>query len=447
MDDFVICPAFQRYLVSKDGRIIDRANDSTLSPTRESGTNKLIVNVMSNMWRWTKVSLARMVLCTYKPLVMEWMYKYAKVVFLDGNQDNVHLDNMRWGFVEYRPAIIPGKNAPIDKLVTIPGFSNYKIDGNANVYSLKTKQYFGDGYVGDTGYLFMRLIDDLGCSRNMRVHRLMAMTFLPHPIDVSDMEVNHKNGDPLDNSIDNLEWVTPKENITHAVDMGLITGISVCVYDCIQDKELSFTSMKAAAHYIGVGPEKVRYWLTHEKIPKEHDGFMCKYATDDRPWPDKFSRAASAKEKREGCPIIVKNIETGEVKKYRYVNDFQKVIGGTNGTILRRARSKEIIPYAGYLIRESTANDDSIVWPNYSDEQLKAFKTRDAKELRRFKVTFLETNEVVYYTEISAVASVLGITSYMVNQIIESGDGSEYQVRIEVLTPTNDTSVALSEAA
>ena len=46
------------------------------------------------------------------------------------------------------------------------------------------------------------------------IHRLVAQAFIPNP--GGKPEVNHKNGDKLDNCIDNLEWVTASENEQHS---------------------------------------------------------------------------------------------------------------------------------------------------------------------------------------------------------------------------------------
>lgn len=70
------------------------------------------------------------------------------------------------------------------------------------------------------GYLFVRLTIN-GESKQKRVHRLVAETFLEKPKDERKNEVNHINGNKLDNRVENLEWCSSSENQQHAVDTGL----------------------------------------------------------------------------------------------------------------------------------------------------------------------------------------------------------------------------------
>ena len=57
------------------------------------------------------------------------------------------------------------------------------------------------------------------------VHRLVAMTFLPNPNNLP--EVNHKDGDKLNNRLNNLEWCTVADNVNHAINTGLISKQSL----------------------------------------------------------------------------------------------------------------------------------------------------------------------------------------------------------------------------
>ena len=68
------------------------------------------------------------------------------------------------------------------------------------------------------GYLISTLCKD-GVNKMFQVHRLVAVAFIKNP--KKKPFVNHKNGIKNDNSKENLEWCTSKENAIHAVRMGL----------------------------------------------------------------------------------------------------------------------------------------------------------------------------------------------------------------------------------
>lgn len=76
-------------------------------------------------------------------------------------------------------------------------------------------------YIGTHGY-YIVVINKDGKTFTKTVHRLMAIAFLDNP--ENKREVNHKDGNKLNNNLSNLEWNTSSENRQHAFDNDLQKG-------------------------------------------------------------------------------------------------------------------------------------------------------------------------------------------------------------------------------
>lgn len=99
----------------------------------------------------------------------------------------------------------------------------YKISNLGRVKSLPrngtvNKERIMVNRVNKTGYWTIHL-RRLGVSKYLKIHRLIAIAFI-EKVEGKDV-INHKDGNKLNNSIDNLEWCTHSENAQHAHDTGL----------------------------------------------------------------------------------------------------------------------------------------------------------------------------------------------------------------------------------
>lgn len=88
----------------------------------------------------------------------------------------------------------------------------YQASNYGRIKNKRTKQIVSL-YIGSHGYYKVGLYYDRK-NKPTEVHRLIAKTFISNP--ENKKEVNHIDGNKLNNKIDNLEWVTHKENINHA---------------------------------------------------------------------------------------------------------------------------------------------------------------------------------------------------------------------------------------
>jgi hypothetical protein len=109
------------------------------------------------------------------------------------------------------------------------------------------------------------------------VHRLVAKAFLDIPDDINKININHKDGNKENNCVENLEWITQKENVQHTVDV-LKLGSQRKVQQIDKNtKEVikEFENIKIAANETGANNTGIIHVCSGRK--KTANGFIWKY--------------------------------------------------------------------------------------------------------------------------------------------------------------------------
>jgi hypothetical protein len=135
-----------------------------------------------------------------------------------------------------------------EQFFTIPFSTNYEISKLGNVRNRFTKQVLKP-QIGTTGYYGVNIKNSNGKFRMMKIHRIMALTFLDNPEE--KRTVNHKDGNKLNNKLSNLEWATDLENSTHARETGLCEqGIKLKATNIVTNETFIFASRSECAKYL-----------------------------------------------------------------------------------------------------------------------------------------------------------------------------------------------------
>ena len=174
----------------------------------------------------------------------------------------------------------------------------YQVSNLGRVKSLSRLKYMGSsGYrlmperilkeADKKGYKTVVLCNENG-HRNICVHKLVALSFIPNPFNLP--QVNHIDENKSNNAVSNLEWVTAKENINYGTGIArraLSQKISqankkVYQYDMNGNLVAEYISRNEAARQTGFDRGAIGHCCNNDVGFKSHKGYRWSYEEKDK---------------------------------------------------------------------------------------------------------------------------------------------------------------------
>lgn len=220
------------------------------------------------------------------------------------------------------------KKVYIDEIETQYSVSDKGRVRNDNSGHIRTVQLTSSGYDSQTL--------SLGNKKSVTkyTHRLVAETFIDNP--ENKEQVNHIDGNKLNNEAKNLEWVTQEENMRHCFDSGLSNrNKPIMKYDLSGKHLKTYNSILEASKDINKGYEPIRQASNH--LTSQAHGFQWRYVGDETPLKllkdgDYFRRRG----------VVQLTLEGEYVREYETVASAYRELGKVdNGDISRVCKGKQ----------------------------------------------------------------------------------------------------------
>lgn len=151
----------------------------------------------------------------------------------------------------------------------------YQVSNFGSVKRVATGKILKCGKDGG-GYLKVDLCKNKVRSTK-RIHRLVAHAFIPNPENKS--QVNHIDENKTNNSVNNLEWMTAKENNNHGKHNERVSkskSIPIIATNLTTGESTKFNSGKECARRLGLYPSNITHVLKGRQ--KQTGGYIFEYA-------------------------------------------------------------------------------------------------------------------------------------------------------------------------
>lgn len=218
-------------------------------------------------------------------------------------------------------------------------------------------------------------------------HRLVASLFIPDVREIKDLQVNHINNISTDNRVENLEWVTPKENLRHYYEnFDERFFIQVEVKNVYTGEITIYPNRIAASIAIGWGDNKdaIEYRLSQPDSRVWSPGVQIrKYPHVYKPFPELSHEEIATQLANEGTSnkTYLRNVITSEEYKFDSQYECGNFLKLSPGAISEYANSNQRV----FLCNDSIwqIKNDLTPWRHIPDIYLELNRQGEAVPVKR----------------------------------------------------------------
>lgn len=325
--------------------------------------------LLSDNGEWTKVNYGLLLLYAYKKFFLPTKFwKKVSVDFINDKDDSFIVENL---YPVYPSEGI--EHETLEGFYYIPSYELNVINKEGTVIDLlkgKRREFTPeiDCKKENAKYVYAPVRLNENKCKGRVLHRLLALVFKNPPKGYPNLVVDHKNGNKRDFRLDNLEWVTSRENNLRAVQTGLKQDGNMIQ---VKDKETGdikeYPSLTEFARELNVHPQYIADGKNNRNQTYKKR-YIIKDINDERDW-SYFERIALT---NESIGIKARNVQTGEITHYRSTKQASKLTNTHQNAIAQYFRNKsEPAIINGY---EFKLESDYSPWHEFSKYQLEIYR-------------------------------------------------------------------------
>lgn len=360
-----------QFFINYLGQVKDQLGNN-IDVTKDD-ENHLIVNITS--WDGERpYRIVDLMVIHFKDLrIPKSLYNTIQGFTIDDNKENVQAKNIGYRFINGKLEVpaFPG-------FYYVPGFTVSAININGDIINSNNGKIL-KGYIGNCkstknakgGYCAFGSVGANGKATSLFRHRAMALVFLDYPNYCDRLVVNHRDGIPGNDWLDNLEWMTKGQNNIHAYENDLKNqNKHVLVRNVLTGEVTEYYSISECARQLGYPTdETIRQRLITNEFSNakiHQDGMQVKFKDDTRDWYVPIDPIKAIEEAQIKVSVKARSCLDFTVKIYATLTDAYKDTGVSSSTIKLRLDRRDYTPIRGYQFM--LANDNR-PWYNFTQEE------------------------------------------------------------------------------